>query len=45
LCGTERKRRIDEGELERICDVVARRLSNEKEIRRSQDRSGSWARA
>jgi len=35
LCGTKRKRRIDEVELERICDVVARRLSIEKEIRRS----------
>jgi hypothetical protein len=35
LCGTERKRRIDEVELERICDVVARRLSNRKEIGRS----------
>jgi hypothetical protein len=39
LCGTKRKRRIDEVELERICDVVARRLSIEKEIGRSSDRS------
>jgi hypothetical protein len=45
VCGTKRKRRKDEVEQERMCDAVARRLSNEKEIRRSQDRSGSWARA
>jgi len=26
VCGAKRKRRIDEVELERICDAVARRL-------------------
>ena len=35
----EDKRRIDEVELERICDVVARRLSKRKEIGRSLNRS------
>jgi len=38
VCGTKRKRRIDEVELERICDAVARRLSDD----RPGDTSRRW---